>query len=707
MYKRQNQCCPDFNSDKRIEEIAKEKLKIERQLETIKGKLPNLTAQIEENCGKLEQLRALLATCFQEQLNCTTNTPCTTHEEDGSKDKTYQKYIEARKKIQLSSEKCCKKTNVKLERIRKRINKDIRRSERKCERLTTLLNDLHEEQSKLNDTLKGLDKQREIVAYYEDVDTCSSYLHEVCYLTEEEVIYNHSIPSKAAIEADYSALLNANKVIAPILRPDEVYTLLVETLEKVGSTQHKNTRYFPFTTKGPIGHFSLAHLSVKLKDQYKLDASGKPLEKDPITSETISKDYDPRIEIPENNLKFYLDMNRCFPNPNGNILNQKPLYFESPEIQLFFNQPYVKHFFGKWPPYKGLQEKESKLEIVIKDPTENGIANTAPVSNQNTTVLTTLPITNIQWKEDAFFKESKPLSILNDLRNPKRKNVDFDGQACWQIGGDPIKPYTEKPEIKVENLLPSKLYNAVVFNDYSKDMIMYDREQIHSYPFQTSRYGSISDHIGSYHQKNDEGEQKDAVYDALNYKDLQLDVRKDLKPLFQMVLGIDEAYPNDIDQELITTYPDVYQRAIDGYLELKDIASPLTTEFNILRNASYHIIGIWIRTLEPINDPRIPFEKLFDSIKVIFNGTEKTMAKKEVGLFKSSFQDVDKFIDTILDNPIPFNFATIFSKDRSSALIIPTAPITNAPDLKLKFSYLTWDGNSYIEKQTYTTGKLI
>jgi len=696
--KLENQCCPTFNSDRKLKEIAKETSKIERQLEGIKGKLPKLTAQIEENCGKLTRLQELLASCFQEQLHCAPKTSCEQDPNDEIKDEAYLQYLKMRKEIQLASEKCCKETNAKLERIRKRIEKDILKRETNCEKLTTILNTLQSEERKLNDKLSGLVKQKELLEQYNDVDTCSSYIHEICYLTEEEVIYNHSIPSIAAIEADYSALVDANKVIAPILRPDEKYTLVVETLEKVEGTSHTNKRYFPFATNGPIGHFSLAHLSDALKEQYKLASDGTP---------PSSSDYDARIELPENNLKFYLDANRCFPNPNGNIVKAKPMYFESPEIQLFFNQPYVKHFFGKWPTYKGLQEKESKLVVVIKDPTENGILNTISIADESAAVLTTLPKTNIEWKQDTHFKASKPLELLNDLRNPKRKNVDFEGQTCWQIGGEPIQPFSVTPKIKVENLLPSKLYNAVVFNDYSKDMVTYERAQIHSYPFQTSRYGSLSEHIGSYHQKNDEGEQKDAIYDALDYQDLQLDASKDLKPLLQMVLGLDEAFPNDIDQTLITTYSDVYQRAIHGYLELKDIASPQATEFNFLRNHSGAIIAIWIRTLEPINDPRIPFEELFDSIKVIYNGTEKSMTKEEPGLFQSSFSAVDTFLDSVLNNPIPFNFATLFSKDRSCALIMPTAPITSIQDLEIKFSYLTWNGNSYTEKQSYTTDKLI
>src|SRR6185503_4034865 len=139
-----------------------------------------------------------------------------------------------------------------------------------------------------------------------------------------------------------------------------------------------------------------------------------------------------------------------------------------------------------WPDYHGLGKKYASMEWVIKDPAENP----APPDPAVPPVTPVLPGTVVSWLHDLHPLIYTDVQVINELRDPTINNPDFTGNTCWPTGDDPIVPASNSTEVKVEDLQPTKLYTAVVFNKYSKDGLMYQRGQVHSYPFQTSRYAN-------------------------------------------------------------------------------------------------------------------------------------------------------------------------------------------------------------------------
>lgn len=559
------------------------------------------------------------------------------------------------------------KLRTEIERIQVEINAkcDVapidRWDDEFCDELRRQLAEKLEELRQTEELMESLKKLYNIVLSEEPGQTnrCSTYLQEICYLTQTERWYNQAIPSQEMIDADYDAFSNAvSKVVASIWRPDETYAVEITTKETINgsSTGHVHTYYFAFKTAGPIGHFPLKFLSDELKRQYELDSEGMPAD----TDSSFSKN----VEIPENALKFYIDYDKSYPNPIGNIINQKPLFYNNPNLLIFYPEPYVYHFFSNWPAYNSLGEKLASMRIEVKDPSEQ----LQPV-DEIPPILTVKPNAIVDWKIDQTPPVKQSIEVMNNLRNP----VDFNGTTCWQTGGDPIVPASKYTEIKVENLKPSKLYNVNVFSRY-----LTHEKQIHSYPFQSSRYADLDAQVNSYHLKDldfNTGEllsSRDAIY-RLSYNFTNLGIT--LGQLQDIVLGNDVA--NGFKPNLIQNYPEALQRLLLGYLQQAPLPPALNTEVNMLADADDLLFGIWVRNPEPFNDPRIPLANLQNSVGLLLDGEPATPV-----------------------NPL-------FSKDRSEILILHEGLSNPVEKLKLTFAYLVWTGTIYVQDQTVTTENLI
>ena len=93
------------------------------------------------------------------------------------------------------------------------------------------------------------------------------------------------------------------------LRPNSEYAFLMTTNDTVKDLSPAYERHYAigFRTKGPVGH----------SDQVK-------------------------------RLAPYVDFGRSYPAPDGNLIGAKPLYFEDPQLRLFFTETYVERFFTDW-----------------------------------------------------------------------------------------------------------------------------------------------------------------------------------------------------------------------------------------------------------------------------------------------------------------------------------------------------------------------
>ena len=84
-------------------------------------------------------------------------------------------------------------------------------------------------------------------------------------------------------------------------------------------TPINGTTAVAFRTKGPIGHF------------HEFDDAGKTVEH--------PKWADNPNDFALDRLAPYIDFQRSYPAPDGNLVGAKPLYYEDRDVRLFFTEP--------------------------------------------------------------------------------------------------------------------------------------------------------------------------------------------------------------------------------------------------------------------------------------------------------------------------------------------------------------------------------
>ncbi len=651
--------CSTTPRDEEIEEIERLIRLLELEIPKLKRKAENIRAKRDAACNQLSGAKYILSELLKEkradliERDLFNYDPCPRSPFKDLLDQLRELKEKNRKEFDLARSEAAAK-----------IEEALQISDEDCQILTAQYEEMLAEIRQAEEKLDGLKKQLEII-WSENTDKCSTFIHEICYLTQTEWWYNETIPSREAIEADHNALSDAvSKVIAPIWRPDETYAIEIKTNEIINNSPIPQTYYFAFRTAGPIGHFPLKNLQEELKKQHGLDINGIP--------KNTNSSFSTEPVLPENALKFYIDYDKSYPNPIGNIINQKPLFYNNPKLLIFYTEPFVYHFFNNWPNYDSLGQRFASMKLEVKDPAEH-LQQPADIPP----VLTIHPNAVLEWKIDTTPPVKQSIEVINNLRDPRIKNPDFDGETCWQIGGDPIVPASKNTDIKIENLKPSKLYNVNVFSRYSRDGNVYEEKQVHGYPFQTSRYGGLNEQVNSYHLKSFDNSghllsSLDAIYN-ISY-DLN-SLGTTFNQLQDIVLKNDVA--NNFNANLIQNYPDALQRLLFGYLKQEPLHAALNTEINLLLNENGEVFGIWVRNPEPFNDPRIPFADMQNSVKLLKD-------------------------DQPLAGTVP-----LFSKDNSEFLILHSGLSQPLSSVKLTFIYLVWNGNAYIQEQTVTTENLI
>ena len=556
--------------------------------------------------------------------------------------------------ILVQLEMCEAEISEKLANISAQLKAENIARKRECERLTQDAKELGEAQDSLRDQIEGLETFIGSGQSYkpsDDVADCGTYIHELCWMTEEDFAFNQSIPSQDAIEADFNQMKDAiEQIIDPVWRPDETYLVhltVSDTVSGVGETDFDI--YYGFKTAGPIGHYP--ENLVAGKDEL---GAGAP-----------SPTFDNKLETPETSLKFYIDEKRSY--PYGTIIGQKPLYYKNPKLLLFFNQTYVSHFFEGWPAYNGLPSKSGHMDIVIKDPVESG--SPPPQHQREAPVLAQLPVTQINWAIDDDPIIADDVALVSALRNPEINNPDYPGAHCWKSGGDPIVPASKNTEVTVEHLKPLKLYSAIVKNYYEGV-----EKDVHNYTFQTSKFANLEDHINSYHLKDSDGNSRDAVF--IHEIDLQQHnqtLGKNLNDAHRIIRN-SPSITNPHIKALTAVYSDPFQKLFEGHFSTPPLPPPLGVEFNYLKDKdSDRLFGLLVKSIEPLNDPRIPFNALRSSISVYEN------------------------------NALNTDYVPLFSKDRSQVILMNSQKRIPATNLQLRFAYLEWDGQNYVERSSVIT----
>ncbi len=461
---------------------------------------------------------------------------------------------------------------------------------------------------------------------------CGTFVHEVCWLSETDFAYNQTIPQIDAIEADFGTMRAAVEgSIAPIWQPEQTYRITLKVADHVkGPTVDASLadrHYVHFRTGAPLGHFADIPTAG-------LQPPG-PTDVD-----------DGRIEAPERALRYYFDMQRSEPDPSGNLLYAKPVYYRAVILRLLFDKPHAYHFFADWP-----DGGTYALELAVKDPAEAAPPRAdAPAHEAAITVEPTLG--EQTWAVDGGVKVAEEFKALRNFQHPQ---AGRDQKAvCLTSGGDPITPLGKMLETKVGDLRPNKLYTAVVLNrriDPQAEAVA----EVGRFGFMTSRYADFAGHIASFQLTDDDHNERLAVF-GIDHDLPGADAAQ--------TLAAARAIVDLVPSTETLAYPDPFDRLCYELLRLEPLPPPSSLECNFVTAPATGVTyAIWLRSLEALFDPRRPATELSGAIELLVGGT---------------------VVDT----------RVLLSRDRSQAFVIAGAGAGALPTEGVSFAFanLGWDG---------------
>ncbi len=521
-----------------------------------------------------------------------------------------------------------------------------------------------------------------------EIVVCTTSLQEVRWQTLNEYEYQQTIPGIKAMQENTLATMNAfSKTIQPIWRPNSKFLLHFKLRDEVvydgkNDTSETFDYYYGFRTMGPVGHFH------RQREDYlkKFDDHGIPI----LDNEGKQAKYKEE-EKAVTSLRSYLDYNRSYPNPDGNLMGSKPLFYGADQcrIDLFFNKPYTSHMFSNWENFFDLKLIKIDMPIAIKDPVSEAII---PYPLPEDWIEEDVPGSQYDWVNDK--DPNLPLGIKAYIEYWNSTNANPGNTHCGIELGDAVPPNVKMRTVKLTNLKPEKLYTAIVYSAYDADgngeiadqmddgkppKIKYAESwPIHEFGFLTSRYANFREQVMSY--KLDENDvngsvpaSRQAVYEiSMNLSAAQV------SNLYALVGN----KPNTVTDALRKDHPHEFDRALEGILQMSPLNPPTHTDFvKIVQVRTRDLIAILVRNPEPFNDPRIPLEYMFDRTNehgVLEEGALKVLGSKGAGA----------------------KYKVLWSKDFSQALIMHEDKKIIAEQLRFQFIYKTWDGNKsrYIVK---------
>jgi hypothetical protein len=466
-----------------------------------------------------------------------------------------------------------------------------------------------------------------------NVYTCATFVHQICWLTLKDSMFNLTIPGQSEVKGKNEAMVESmQKIIQPIWRPNTHYAIQVQTLDDLYADNNSVMKYrkyynFGFKTTGGIGHFH----------QFRNSANNRVLRNDYSVLKTNNKEDEYKLA----NLKHYIDYDRSYPNADGNLINAKPLFYKEAKLLLFYKFPYVYSMFSNWDSYNGLGKIEASLEVVIKDPA-------AHKTQSNDIQQGVWEVNNLGIKEEEF-------NII--------ENLIINGANCSGLQGPLSKP-AMNTAVKPEYLKPSKLYTAL-FTAKTKYQANgeTDSNEVHKYNFQTSRYADFQEQVLSY-KLNVNNQVSNAVYtieQSINVAELQL------------IKDIIQENNSATHKALQVQFAQRLERLMNGALKLAPLNAASSTEFNIIKNSvNGDLTGVLIRNPEPFNDPKLPKNLVATSIlcKLTPKGSNNP-------------------------NDVVTNFDKVFSND-ISAVFITNSQLNLPPGiLEINFTYFEYNGEAY------------
>jgi hypothetical protein len=546
--------------------------------------------------------------------------------------------------------------------------------EKKKNYIQTLFKQIETKTSKLHKLQKTLEDLNAYITAHtgigyvrpEGYGRCGTFVHQLCWLTVEDEVYNQAIVAQAAIQEEYEAMVKGMEhTYSPIWRPNTKYRIGLTVSDRVdGSAPQVKTIYYLFHTKGPVGHW---HLEEKVKTTYLSLASN-------VTEQQTKEAAKQKMLT---SLKAYVDYTKSYPNADGNVINAKPLFYKEGKLNLFYSERYVYHFFNNWPVYNNQPVKTGELEVIIKDPSEDITYTNPPTPTFLTTTEPSKILAyagSLRWEKDITPYLNRSASLLSNLAVPTLANPGSNIEVCIQTGGLPIQPARVKTTIIPMYLKPLKLYTALFNNKFNGV-----NKEVHQYVFQTSRYGDFTEQVMSYQLEDKDKNQKEAIFQ------IKLTSNSDKVMARKIVMRTLPSATETEYQRVVSTYADPFDQLIYGAYRLSPMEIPISTEFNVVRDEKANIVGIWIRNPEPFNDPKLPRGKnegdALDTTDVITQTLEIIGAKKNEYSFLWNKDLTQVFIMKSTGNileAIPFA--------RSSAQDFT---------LRFRFKFMLWDGAKY------------
>jgi hypothetical protein len=295
-----------------------------------------------------------------------------------------------------------------------------------------------------------------------------------------------------------------------------------------------------------------------------------------------------------------------------------------------------------WDTYNGNSGVDIELNAIVKDPAE---PNASPVALMATLTSNRGP-------------QSIDMQALNNM-------VD-NGNPCSGIVG-PIEPNGIHSEIDTGSLLPEKLYTAVYSvrkKPSASPPSAWLSNEVHRYPFQTSRYANFEEQVQCYILSDELNNERYAVFNI----DVAL-TSGQLSAVQDVIAGTESA-----SDPLLLQFADPLDRILTGILELPQLDPAQTTEFNVIRNTnnSNAIVAILVRNPEPFNDPKLPVGELTSTLTLSVNSGST-----------SGYQNV-------------------FSKDRSKIYVTRSSSSISAGSGEFTFQFKLYDGTAYSVVSTET-----
>jgi hypothetical protein len=508
-------------------------------------------------------------------------------------------------------------------------------------------------------------------------------LYEIEWQTLADYEAEKNLPSRREIESAYTAKVDAvEHQIQPIWRPYTTYKVTVNVSDKIYSngtslSTSLQTYYIGFRTGGPVGYFHEDY-DVTVND------TEKYVKEHAVASEQGTQSDETAVTFDENSilqryplatLKDYIDYGRSYPNADGNLLNAKPLYYNDCELKLRYKYGFVQNMFRDWDEYdkKGsrnvLPSQYGRLVAVVKDPREEEDIPNPPEEHVETKYI---PRAIVEWDDDDTAKVPNGVKAEDVLRNPSLYNNEYalTNWECWEVGGKKIRPAHKETTVTVEGLRPNTLYTAIFYNEFTKPNNSMERREVHRYVFQTSRYGNLAEQIGSYRQTAANGETAEAVQDFQRRVTVT-----ELAKIRSLV-----SYRKSGDNNLDRTYTDPFDCMMEGVLGMPPQEKPEQLEINRVRNEKGDVVGILLRSPEPLIDPKIPD------------------------------QERSKFCSLIvqqLATSLTYNRNYLYSKDCSQLFITTDSFKLSGKSFHLEFKPIEWTGTEYkAMKDSVVTGEI-